>query len=1011
MATYYIGTDGSSSNDGSYDSPYGSFDDVSALLKPGDTVYYKGGIYTNSTYGNGNIWKSANDVALTVKNVNGTSDAPITIAAAPGEAVKIKFDGNGGIRLINSDYINIEGLEIEGPNQSITLEEALEHQFEYRIDTDGDGDLTDEVTLVRDPEETLEESVASLGGEMPSYYNAHGIVVGNGSNHITISNNTVHDVSGCAVSSKAGADYVTVSNNHFYNNCWYEAAGNHVVSFKGIVSSDDYDGDKIIVTGNLFEDNYNQLISWATLKTAPVTMSIDEGKAVHIQNSTTETGFDHGSILVDGNVMVRNGNAAVTANEADRVTISNNTIVDGAYLNTLLAEGSVDPKVDANFKITAGGFRLAGGDDITVINNVVILSGSVAYSIDASAAHTDDNTVAENNIQVGGNTNVVFLRANDSKDLSAGFTSVATVVLLDTDGGDYRVQLADGSYVGAFLSDVGAEGLSNGSDATLTISGELEQNATLTAELSEHEATGYQWYRNGVAIEGATDASYTLSQADVGTLISVGASYLGDTGTETAITDSSALVANVNDAPTGSYQIEGTAEVGQTLTAVLSISDADDIDTATLAFQWYRNGVAISGATEGTYTLTVDDAEQFVSVVFTYTDGYATNETLIFDPVSVEELGSLITASGDLDMRDYAAVPDALLLEGGDYKVIGNDLANQITGNSGDNLMRGNGGNDTLTGGLGNDSLYGGNGDDVILLDEGFDVLSGGNGTDTILIGDAAGTVDLAVTTEQWTRYNRDTITGFENVQGGAGDDKIYGSNANNLLIGGDGSDRVFGRGGRDVMQLDAGDDTLNGGNGTDTLTVLDDRDTTVDLGVSDAQNTGYGLDVVSGFENITGGAGDDAFTGNRKSNQLDGGAGDDALNGRDSADTLIGGAGSDTLIGGRGADRLYAGESDGAVDVFIYMAIADSKVGNGDTVYDFETGVDLIDLSQIDANGKIAGDDAFLYAENAARNSVWIETVGGVSIIYADRTRDGIADLQITVYGDGVLGSSDLVL
>lgn len=63
-----------------------------------------------------------------------------------------------------------------------------------------------------------------------------------------------------------------------------------------------------------------------------------------------------------------------------------------------------------------------------------------------------------------------------------------------------------------------------------------------------------------------------------------------------------------------------------------------------------------------------------------------------------------------------------------------------------------------------------------------------------------------------------DTIVGFENVTGGAGNDTLTGVTAGSILIGGAGNDNITGLGGTDSIDGGDGDDTLIGGAGADTL-------------------------------------------------------------------------------------------------------------------------------------------------------------------------------------------------
>ena len=106
-----------------------------------------------------------------------------------------------------------------------------------------------------------------------------------------------------------------------------------------------------------------------------------------------------------------------------------------------------------------------------------------------------------------------------------------------------------------------------------------------------------------MAIGGATSGNYTLGDADVGTQISVQVSYTDGYGTAESLTSAqTAAVANVNDAPVGVPTISGTSTEDQTLTAdTAAIGDADGLGA--FSYQWLRNGVAIGGATAGTYTL------------------------------------------------------------------------------------------------------------------------------------------------------------------------------------------------------------------------------------------------------------------------------------------------------------------------------------------------------------------------------------------------------------------------
>lgn len=96
-----------------------------------------------------------------------------------------------------------------------------------------------------------------------------------------------------------------------------------------------------------------------------------------------------------------------------------------------------------------------------------------------------------------------------------------------------------------------------------------------------------------------------------------------------------------------------------------------------------------------------------------------------------------------------------------------------------------------------------------------------------------------------------------------------------------------------------------------------------------------------TGMETILGTSLDDELIAAAGRQKIDGGDGNDLLDGGDGDDILKGGAGDDILIGGMGADMLWGGSG---ADTFVYNSLAEG----GDSLKDFEPGVDKIDLSAL---------------------------------------------------------------
>lgn len=125
-----------------------------------------------------------------------------------------------------------------------------------------------------------------------------------------------------------------------------------------------------------------------------------------------------------------------------------------------------------------------------------------------------------------------------------------------------------------------------------------------------------------------------------------------------------------------------------------------------------------------------------------------------------------------------------------------------------------------------------------------------------------------------------------------------------------------------------------------------------------------------------------------------------DTLTGYDGNDTIYGGAGKDTLIGGKGADDLYGGTGG---DTFVFNAISESTVAASgrDTIFDFSrTAGDKIKLNVIDANTKVAGDQAFSFigtkAFSGKAGELRYVKQASDTYVYADVNGDKKADFAI---------------
>ena len=289
------------------------------------------------------------------------------------------------------------------------------------------------------------------------------------------------------------------------------------------------------------------------------------------------------------------------------------------------------------------------------------------------------------------------------------------------------------------------------------------------------------------------------------------------------------------------------------------------------------------------------------------------------------------------------------------YKIDGDAADNNITAGVGNDYFSGGGGRDTLNGGAGLDTVdYAASREAVTV-----DVISGfGYGGDAE--GDRLSNIEKFIGSSQATDTlsfqgtNQDAIinlstgsakvpdviafSGFENVIGGSGNDRMTGDGKANKLEGGLGNDTLVGG---------MGADTLDGGDGNNAVSYESSTQAVVVSLLVDAENTGGEAtgDKLLNIQNLTGSNGADILTGNAYNNILFGGKGDD---------TLIGGEGADNLNGGDDIDTADYSATNQAVSINMVTG-----VGAGGHAQDDR----LISIEKI--AGSTSAEDTLNYADS----------------------------------------------
>ena len=310
----------------------------------------------------------------------------------------------------------------------------------------------------------------------------------------------------------------------------------------------------------------------------------------------------------------------------------------------------------AAYSVTLTNVALKSSVNLTSIENIYFADKTIAFSqitipntaptgsVNIMGTPTQNQvlTATNNLIDADGLGTISYTWLLDGIAINAATQSTYTLTQADV-GKKLSVQASYTDALGTVesVSSAATTAVANINDVptgNVTITGTPTQNQILTASNNLADADGlgaisYTWLRDGTAINTATQSTYyALTQTDVGKKLSIKASYTDLLGTAESVSSAATTaVANINDAPTGTVTITGTATKNQILTASNNLADADGLGA--ISYTWLRDGTAINAATQSTYTLTQADVGKKITVSASYTDLLGTAESVVSSSV------------------------------------------------------------------------------------------------------------------------------------------------------------------------------------------------------------------------------------------------------------------------------------------------------------------------------------------------------------------------------------------
>lgn len=318
---------------------------------------------------------------------------------------------------------------------------------------------------------------------------------------------------------------------------------------------------------------------------------------------------------------------------------------------------------------------------------------------------------------------------------------------------------------------------------------------------------------------------------------------------------------------------------------------------------------------------------------------------------------------------------------------------------------------------------YGGN--DTIYLDVGgtyggFNYVSAGTGADRVYnYFEGGNRIYLGDGNDVYYADGFSTATNYvDEVWAGYGNDRIQVSTYQSIYNGEGGNDSFFSVGWSNTFHGGAGIDMISYET-QDSDPDLSGYGVYVDLGQGFATATNEEDETLISIENAAGTGYGDTLRGSNGANSLWGDAGVDLIRGFGGNDKLYGGTGNDKLYGDTGNDLLNGGagrdflQGGTGADTFVFSARTDSVANaNRDVIDDFyRSEDDLINLSAIDANTRVGGNQAFSFIGTANFSNTAGELQFRNGLLSGDVNGDRVADFQVAVTDLTRMYASDFIL
>ena len=274
------------------------------------------------------------------------------------------------------------------------------------------------------------------------------------------------------------------------------------------------------------------------------------------------------------------------------MTISGTPTAAGTFPLTITAwdgsngSGSDSAKIKVNVTVTGGVANVAPGITTQPASITVIAGGPASFTVAASGTPTPTLQWQKGGVDIVGATSGTYSIASALAGDAGSYTAVATNAAGSATSSAATLTINAAATAPSITSQP--------TSVTVTAGG----SATFTVAASGSPTPTYQWQKGGVAIAGATSATYSIASV-----------VTGDAGNYTAVASNSAgsatsaaatlTVSAATSAPAITTQpTTQTMALGSSATFTVSASG-----NPAPTYQWKKGTVAIAGATSATYSI------------------------------------------------------------------------------------------------------------------------------------------------------------------------------------------------------------------------------------------------------------------------------------------------------------------------------------------------------------------------------------------------------------------------